>query len=117
MTDERIKDKNAKDEQRKTKYKRFRNELQRRWRKARNYWIGEKCKEVETLFRIGKVDTAHIKIKENFRERRVDASIVRDKGGKSLTESRGKVNRWVIYIESLYKQKKQSVNLTLNNYR
>ena len=30
-----------------------------------------KCKGVEMLFRIGKIDVAHKKIRENFRERQI----------------------------------------------
>ena len=71
----------ARDEQGKTQYKRLRNKVQRRCRKAWN-WIEGKCEEVESLFKIEKVDAAHRKIRENFRERRINANIVRDfKGG------------------------------------
>ena len=66
-------------------------------------WIKGKCKEVETLFRIGKVDAVHRKNEENFWERRVNANIVRDRNEKALTESSDKVDRWVEYIESPYK--------------
>ena len=69
-----------------------------------------KCKKVETLFRIGKVDAAHKKITQNFGERRVNANIVKDRNGKALTESKDKVNRWVEYIESLYKGDVQSTS-------
>ena len=77
--------------------------MQRKCRKARNNWIEGKCKDVKTLFRTGKVDAAHRKIKENFGERGANANIDRDKNGKALTQSKDKVNRWVEHIESLYK--------------
>ena len=60
--------------------------------KALKNWIDGKCKEVESLFRIGKVDTAHRKIKENFGEKRVNANKYRDKNGTALTERMKKVN-------------------------
>ena len=69
LMDERRRYKNARDKQGKTQYKRLRNEVQRRCIKARNNWIKGKSKEVETLFKIGKVDAACRKIRENFRER------------------------------------------------
>ena len=76
--------------------------MQRRCRKAQNNWIEGRYR-VETLFRIGKVDADHRKIKENFSERRVNTNIVRYKNGKALTKNRDKVNRWVEFIKSLYK--------------
>ena len=75
----------------------------RRCRKAQNDWIEGKCKEVESPFKVGKLDAAHRKIRENFRIRRINANIVRDENGKALTESRDKIRRWVEYIKSLYK--------------
>ena len=63
--DENRRYKDARDDQGKTQFKRLRNEMQRRCRKARNNWIEEKCKEVESLFKIGKVDAAH---RENQRK-------------------------------------------------
>ena len=48
----------------------------------RNDWIDGKCKEFKKLFRIWNVDAAHRKIREHFRERRINANIVRDKSGK-----------------------------------
>ena len=62
-----------------------------------------KCLKVESLFNIRKVDAAHREIRENFRERRINANIVRDENAKALTESRDKVCRWEEYIDSLYK--------------
>ena len=90
--DERRRYKNAKDEQGKTQ---LRNKVQRRSRKAQNNGIDGKCKEVETLFSIGKIDAAHRKTKENFRPQRVNANIVRNNNDKVLTGSRDKVSRWV----------------------
>ena len=55
---ERRRYKNAGGVQGKTQYKRLRNEVQRRFRKARSNWIERKCKEVESLFKTGKVDAA-----------------------------------------------------------
>ena len=99
--DERKRYQNARDEQRKTHCERLRNKVQRRCKKARNNWIERKCKEVETLFRIGKVDAPYRKIRENFRKRRINANKVRYENGKALTENRDKVSKWVEYIKSL----------------
>ena len=49
---ERRNHKKAKEEQGKTQYKRLRNEVQRRYRKARKNRIEGKCEEIEMLFRI-----------------------------------------------------------------
>ena len=87
----------------KEKRNRLRYEVQRRCRKARNIWIEGECKEAESLFKIGKVDAARKKIRENFKERLINANIVRGGNGKALKGSRDKVNRRVEYIESLYK--------------
>ena len=100
--DERRRYKHARDEQGKSQCKRLRIEVQRRCRKARNNWIEGKCKEVESLFKIGKVDAARRKIRETFKERRNNANIVRDENGKTLTENRDKVSTWVEYTETLY---------------
>ena len=40
---------------------------------------------------------------ENFRERPINANIVKNETGKTLTENKGKVSRCVEYIGSLYK--------------
>ena len=52
-----------------------------------------KCKEVETLFRIGKEDGALREIRENFRKRRINANIGL-KMEKTLTEGRDKFSRY-----------------------
>ena len=77
--------------------------MQRIWRKARNNWIEGKCKEVESLCKIQKVDAVHRKIRKNVQERRIHANIVKDINGKALTESSDNFSRWIEYIESLYK--------------
>ena len=69
----------------------------------RNSWIEGRCKEVESLFKIGELNAAHRKYRESFGERRNNANIVRDENGKALTGSRDKVSRWVEYIKRLYK--------------
>ena len=69
--------------------------MQRRCSKAPNNWMDGKCEEVETRFRIGKVEVAHRKTKESFWQRRIDVNIVCNKNGRVLTESRDKVSRLV----------------------
>ena len=77
--------------------------MQRRCRKARNNWIEAKCREVKSLFKLGKVDATHRKIRENLREKRINTNIVRNENGKALTKADNKVSRWVIYMERLYR--------------
>ena len=48
---------------------------------------------------IGNLDAAHRKVRENIKERRNNANMVRDKSAKALTESRDNVDSWVEYIE------------------
>ena len=67
--------KNARDAEGNMQYKRLRNKVQRRCRKARNNWIEGMCEEIESLFEIGKVDAAHREIREHFRKRRNNANI------------------------------------------
>ena len=50
-----------------------------------------------------KVNAVHREIRKNFRERRINANIVKNENGKAVTESRNKFSRWVEYTESLYK--------------
>ena len=80
--------------------------MQRRCRKQRNYWIERKCKEVEKLFRLGKVDAAHREIRENFRERQINANIVRDESGIQVVEHLSKSqirNHFCLSVLSIYK--------------
>ena len=83
LIDERRIYKNARDVEGKAQYKRLRNEVQRIYIKARNNWLEGKCKKEKTLFRVGKVDTAHRKSRQNFRERQINANIVKGKNGKA----------------------------------
>ena len=63
LMNERRRHKNAREEQGERQYSRRRNKVQIRCRKARKNLLKEKFKEVESLFKIGKVDTAHRKMR------------------------------------------------------
>ena len=100
--DERRKYKNASDEESKRNYRQLRNAINRKCKLAKEEWIKEKCSEVEREMNIGKIDGAYRKVKENFGVHKLKSNNVLNKDGTPIYNTKGKVDRWVEYIEELY---------------
>ncbi|XP_049779702.1 uncharacterized protein LOC126176585 [Schistocerca cancellata] len=103
LIDERRKYKNAVNEAGKKEYKRFKNEIDRKCKTAKQGWLEDKCKDVEAYLTRGKIDTAYRKIKETFGEKRTTRMNIKSSDGNPVLSKEGKAERWKEYIEGLYK--------------
>ena len=103
LIEERRKYKNAKTEGGQKCYKRIRNEICRKARKAREGWVKKITEGVQNNLKQGKVEAAYNIVKKHFKERSARCNTIRDKNGNILFENEDKVKRWKEYLEDLYK--------------
>jgi hypothetical protein len=102
LIEERKQYKNSKEEEGRKRYKAIRNEINRKARKAKEYWMEERCKEVEKSLKTGKVNEAYRIVRKFFIEHKKNDSNIMNSNGDILLEKEDKANHWKKYLEKLY---------------
>jgi len=102
LINERRRYKNQTNAQEQQQYKRIRNEVQRKIKKAKEKWLDEQCKGIENFFKKGRSDLAFSETKKLFREKKQNAGTLVNKNGELLLEADQRAKRWKEYLEELY---------------
>jgi len=87
LINERRRYKNQINTQEQQQYKRIRNEVQRKIKKAKEKWLDEQCKGIEEFLKKGRSDLAFSETKKLFRERKQNAGTLVNKNGELLLEA------------------------------
>lgn len=89
-------------------YKTIQKEIRKKIRHAKEKWYEGKCVEIEELQAIHDDFNLHKKIKELAGIKRANkSSILLDKNGKIIPDTKGKLERWKEYIEELFEDERQ----------
>ncbi|VVC40586.1 Endonuclease/exonuclease/phosphatase [Cinara cedri] len=84
---ERRRYKNQISTQEQEQYKRIRNDVKRKMKKAKEEWLDEQCKEAEEFLKRGRSDLAFLEIKKLFCERKQNAGTLINKNGELILEA------------------------------
>ena len=76
--------------------------IKRCMKKAKEYWIGEQCSEIEDNLRKNNSKRTYQLVKDLTTVKQGKATTVQDRLGKCLTEERQILNRWTEYCSELY---------------
>jgi hypothetical protein len=101
LIEKRRKYKNAVSEEGMSEYKKYRNLVNREAKKAKEEWLNNICKDIDSCLTKGLSDKAYKNIKRFFREYKDKATILREIYGKIITEGKKKLEVWKQYIEKL----------------
>ncbi|CAI6352699.1 unnamed protein product [Macrosiphum euphorbiae] len=102
LIEKRRKYKNAVSEEGIAEYKNYRNLVNREAKKAKEEWLNNICKDIDSCLTKGLSDKAYKNIKRFFREFKDKTTILRGTDGKIITEGKKKLEVWKQYIEKLY---------------
>ena len=83
-------------------------------KKAKEYWIGEQCSEIEDNLRKNNSKRAHQMVKDLTTVEQGKATTIQDHLGKFLTEERQILNRWTEYCSELHNHKANGDPSVLN---
>jgi len=104
LIDERRKFKNSQDDFGKSKYKQFKNRINREAIAAKNIWLEERCNEVEILLKSNKIEQAFKLINTFFKNKTKRHDKIRDENGNLILDDEGKVRRWKNILRSYTKE-------------
>ena len=86
-----------------TEYNVISKEIVGECRQAKENWLNEQCKEIESLEKQHKTKEMHDKVKELTKKCTLKSGgSIADKYGKILFDQEEIVKRWVEYIKELY---------------
>ena len=94
--------KNNKTEEGLKQYRATRNEINRMVKTARDNFLEERCKEVETLMESGKTETAYKIIKTFFGNKKASCNGLKDDDGSWIYEDEEVAKKWRDYLGMLY---------------
>lgn len=82
------------------KYKELNRNIRNKCREAKEFWLSEKCKEIEALQEKYDTFNVHKKVKGmTGRNRKRQSLILRDSNNKIIIGIEAKIKRWTKYIE------------------
>src|SRR6267154_661232 len=93
---------NCKNRNEEEQYKKIKHEIQKLCRDAKDNYYEEKCKEIERLDKMHS-HLLYQKIKELRPKGNRMLQAIKSKQGKGLSETDEVMERWVEYVEELYK--------------
>ena len=88
----------------KERYKHLNAEFQRIARRDKKIFLGDQCKEIEEINRMGKTSALFKKIRDTKGIFHAKMGSIKDRNGRDLTEAEDIKKRWQEYTEELYKK-------------
>ena len=79
-------------------------EFQRKTRRDKKDFLGDQCKEIEGINRIGKTKDPFKKIRDTKGIFHAKMGTIKDRNSMDLTEAEDNKKRWQEYTEQLYKK-------------
>jgi len=94
LIEKRRKYKNTVSEEGMSEYKKYKNLVNREAKKAKEEWLNNTCKDIDSCLTKGLRDKAYKNIKRFFREYKDKATILRGIDGKIITEGKKKLEEY-----------------------
>ena len=88
----------------KERYKHLNAEFQRIARRDKKIFLGDQCKEIEEINRMGKTSALFKKIRDTKGIFHAKMGSIKDRNGRDLTGAEDIKKRWQEYTEELYKK-------------
>ncbi|KAI5728729.1 hypothetical protein M8J77_020289 [Diaphorina citri] len=111
LIEERRKYKNAIDIEGKIKYKQLRNAVNREAKRAKETWLRALHQEIEQNLKEGKMEKAYGLINKYFKQKKMNGNTIKDENGRLLFDNGQIAKRWKDYIENLYNETEELVDL------
>ena len=112
MMDERRKWKCSQTERGKQKYRQLNNKIRKTCNKTKTAYWREQCSEIERLAKANRVDKVYEKVKAltGGMKNKVPTTI-KDENGRVLSNENDVLNRWKLYVETLYNKDEKPNNI------
>uniref|UniRef100_A0A8D8YBS6 Craniofacial development protein 2 n=1 Tax=Cacopsylla melanoneura TaxID=428564 RepID=A0A8D8YBS6_9HEMI len=111
LIEERRKYKSGKTEEEKTKYKQLKNAVNRAAKTAKEKWLIELHEEIDDCMKHGKMERAYNLINKYFGLKKIIGNSIEDRNGKLLFDEKEIALRWKEYIEHLYNETDELIDI------
>uniref|UniRef100_A0A8D8Z0H2 Craniofacial development protein 2 n=1 Tax=Cacopsylla melanoneura TaxID=428564 RepID=A0A8D8Z0H2_9HEMI len=102
MIEERRKWKSVSSDEGKATYRRLKNEIVSKCRRAKEEYMNGICEEIDTELKVDNLDKAYGMVKKFFGEKKNKTTGIQDEKGQYLYDEEDVARRWKEYLEKLY---------------